>query len=275
MEQGRLNRESFMTEIKQLTEKIVSLTGGRISELENRVFPDIDATCPDCQEKTLKQTDGNYACKNSECKFKLNKYIASHELIAEQAVELLEKGRIGPFEDFKNRFGQPFSAEITLEQGKRGGWKPGFIFEGDEEREAESKNLSDEQKITDVELPDGTTAKVYQTESAYICPEMATDKHKGGTRIAKLILQKEIPQDQAVKLFTEGKTDIIEAFISKKGRPFNAHLLLDKLTGKLGWEFPPRAKKKSTRKKAAAKKIGRKKPKSKDDNKETPASEIS
>ena len=275
MEQGRLNRESFMTEIKQLTEKIVSLTGGRISELENRVFPDIDATCPDCQEKTLKQTDGNYACKNSECKFKLNKYIASHELIAEQAVELLEKGRIGPFEDFKNRFGQPFSAEITLEQGKRGGWKPGFIFEGDEEREAESKNLSDEQKITDVELPDGTTAKVYQTESAYICPEMATDKHKGGTRIAKLILQKEIPQDQAVKLFTEGKTDIIEAFISKKGRPFNAHLLLDKLTGKLGWEFPPRAKKKSARKKAATKKIGRKKPKAKDDNKEAPASEIS
>ncbi|MFP6872551.1 MAG: DNA topoisomerase [Verrucomicrobiales bacterium] len=272
MEQGRLDRDSFMDEIRELTEKIVTLTGDRISQLEDRVFPDIEATCPDCIEKGLKQTDGNYVCRNPECKFKLNKHIASHELIAEQAVELLEKGRIGPFEDFKNRFGQAFSAEITLEQGKRGSWKPGFIFEGDEEREAESRNLSDEQLLTEIELPDNTTAKVYQTESAYICPEMASDKHKGGTRIARSILQKEIPREQAGKLFSEGRTEIIEGFISKRGRPFSAHLLLDKTTGKLGWEFPPRAKKKTARKKTAAKKkIGRKKPAAKDSNEdETP-----
>jgi DNA topoisomerase-3 len=266
MEQGRLDRGSFMQEIRQLTEKIVSLTHGRISELENRVFPDIEGTCPDCQEKGLKQTDGNYACKNSECKFKLNKYIASHELDAVQAVELLEKGRIGPFEDFKNRFGQPFTAEIILEQNKRGGWKPGFVFEGDEEREAESKNLSEDQLLIEITLTDTKTANVYQTESAYICPEMAPDKHKGGTRIAKTILQKEIPQEQAAKLFAEGKTEIIEGFISKKGRPFSAHLLLDKSTGKLGWEFPPRAKKKASRKKTARKKTATKKTKAEKDN---------
>ncbi len=256
MEQGRLNRDCFMSEIRELTEKIVTLTGDRIRQLEDRVFPDIEATCPDCIEKGLKQTDGNFSCRNPECKFKLHKHIASHELIAEQAVELLEKGRIGPFEDFKNRFGQAFSAEITLEQGKRGSWKPGFVFEGDEEREAESNNLSNEQLLTEIELPDNTTAKVYQTESAYICPEMAPDKHKGGTRIAKSILQKEIPQEQAIKLFSAGKTEVIEGFISKKGRPFNAHLLLDKTSGKLGWEFPPRAKKKTAKKKTAKKKIG-------------------
>ena len=58
--------------------------------------------------------------------------------------------------------------------------------------------------------------------------------------------------EQATKLFVEGKTDLIAGFISKKGRPFSAHLLLDKTTGKLGWEFPPRpkkpAKKKATKK---------------------------
>ena len=47
-----------------------------------------------------------------------------------------------------------------------------------------------------------------------------------------------------MKLFVEGKTDVIAGFISKKGRPFSAHLLLDKQTGKLGWEFPPRPAKK-------------------------------
>ena len=62
-------------------------------------------------------------------------------------------------------------------------------------------------------------------------------------------MKKELPRDQIIKLFVEGKTEVIEGFISKKGRPFKAHLLLDKSTGKLGWEFPPRAKKKAAKKK--------------------------
>ena len=136
-----------------------------------------------------------------------------------------------------------------MAQGARGGWKPEFIFEGDEEREQESKNLSDDQLITEAALDDGTKVKVYETDRAYICPEMASDKQKGGTRISKEILKKELPREQIIKLFVEGKTEVINGFISKKGRPFNAHLLLDKSTGKLGWEFPPRAKKKAASKK--------------------------
>ena len=127
-----------------------------------------------------------------------------------------------------------------MAEGARGAWKPEFIFEGDEEREAESKNLTDDQLLCETTLADGTGAKVYETDRAYLCPDMARDKQKNGTRITKEILKKEIPAEQAAKLFTEGKTDVIAGFTSKKGRPFSAHLLLDKTTGKLGWEFPPR-----------------------------------
>ena len=255
METGKLSREVFMEEIKNLTEEIVNRTSLKIEELSNRVFDDLHATCPDCQEKELKQTDGSYECKEAECKFKLNKHIASHEITPEQAKALLEQGRIGPFETFKNRFGQAFTAELQMAQGARGGWKPEFIFEGDEEREEESKNLTDDQLLTEASLEDGTTVKVYETDKAYICPDMASDKQKGGTRISKEILKKELPRDQIIKLFVEGKTEVIDGFISKKGRPFKANLLLDKSTGKLGWEFPPRAKKKATtKKKSAAKK---------------------
>lgn len=249
MESGKLSREIFMEEIKTLTEEIVNRTSLKIDELANRVFDDLVATCPDCQDESFKQTDGSYECKSADCKFKLNKYIASHEISPEQAKNLLEKGRIGPFDTFKNRFGQPFTAELKMAQGARGGWKPEFIFEGDEEREQESKNLSDDQLITEAALDDGTKVKVYETDRAYICPEMASDKQKGGTRISKEILKKELPREQIIKLFVEGKTEVINGFISKKGRPFNAHLLLDKSTGKLGWEFPPRAKKKAASKK--------------------------
>ena len=249
MESGKLSREIFMEEIKTLTEEIVNRTSLKIDELANRVFDDLVATCPDCQDESFKQTDGSYECKSADCKFKLNKYIASHEISPKQAKNLLEKGRIGPFDTFKNRFGQPFTAELKMAQGARGGWKPEFIFEGDEEREQESKNLSDDQLITETTLDDGTKVKVYETDRAYICPDMASDKQKGGTRISKEILKKELPREQIIKLFLEGKTEVINGFISKKGRPFNAHLLLDKSTGKLGWEFPPRAKKKAASKK--------------------------
>ena len=129
-------------------------------------------------------------------------------------------------------------------EGARGGWKPEFVFEGDEEREAEADNLTDDQLLCEAPLEDGTLAKVYETDRAYLCPDMVSAKQKKGTRVAKEILKKEIPTDQAMKLFVEGKTDVIAGFISKKGRPFSAHLLLDKQTGKLGWEFPPRPAKK-------------------------------
>ena len=255
MESGDLSRDAFMGEIKSLAIDIVDRTKGKMTELANRTYDDLEAICPSCGATALNQTDGNYECTGADCKFKLNKYIASHKLMPAEAKTLLEKGKVGPFEDFKNRFGQPFVAEIAMAEGARGAWKPEFIFEGDEEREAEAKNLTDDQLLCEATLADGTATKVYETDRAYLCPEMAPDKQKGGTRIAKEILKKEIPAEQAIKLFTEGKTDVIAGFISKKGRPFSAFLLLDKTTGKLGWEFPPRpkkpAKKKTAKKKSA------------------------
>ena len=74
MEGGDLSREVFMSEIKKLTEDIVSRTQEKMAELANRTFKDLQATCPDCQGNSLKQTDGSYECKEFECKFKLNKY---------------------------------------------------------------------------------------------------------------------------------------------------------------------------------------------------------
>ena len=58
--------------------------------------------------------------------------------------------------------------------------------------------------------------------------------------MSRTILQREIPPEQVVKLLTEGKTDLLNKFVSKKGRPFSAYLKLEK-TGKVTFEFEPRA----------------------------------
>ena len=281
MEQGNLSRKDFMDEIKKLTTELVIQTRDYTEAKVNAVFPDLHSVCPMCENKVFKQTDGIYDCLNPECKFRLNKHIASHEITAEEANALLTTKKIGPITDFKNRFGQPFEAEIALVEDKKKGWTPTFVFEGDDRREEELKNLSDEMIICEAPILDGseTMIKIYENEKAYLAPDMAKKADERGVRISKTILKKEIPTDQAIKLFVEGKTDLMPGFLSKKGRKFAAHLTLDRVKGKLGFEFAPRknakkdeegegdektakkkAKKKAAKKKAAKKKTTTKKP---------------
>jgi DNA topoisomerase-3 len=54
-------------------------------------------------------------------------------------------------------------------------------------------------------------------------------------------LQRPIEKAQVQKLLETGKTDLIDKFISKKGRPFKAFLVVKE--GKVGFEFEPRAPK--------------------------------
>ncbi len=245
MEAGELDRDTFMNEIKDVTNSIVQQTKDYTQTLVDREFPDLIAKCPECGKMEHKQTDGLFQCKDPECIFKVKKHIASHELTEAQAKELMEKGKVGPIETFKNRFGQPFTAELALDKPKKV-YKVTFIFEGDEEREKEVENLKPEQIICQCKLTDDSDelTAVYENEKAFLAPDMAKKKQERGVRISKTILQKEIPTDQGIKLFVEGKTDLMPGFLSKKGRKFAAHLTLDRITGKLGFEFAPRKAKK-------------------------------
>lgn len=245
MEQGELDRETFMNEIKDMTQSIVQQTKDYTQVLVNRVFPDLHAKCPECGKTEHKQTDGLFQCKDPECIFKIKKHIASHELTEAEAKTLLEEGKVGPIETFKNRFGQSFTAELVIEKPKKV-WKVGFVFEGDEEREKEVENLTPDQIICQCKLADDTDelTPVYENEKAFLAPAMAKKKQERGVRISKTILQKEIPTDQGIKLFVEGKTELMPGFLSKKGRKFAAHLTLDRESGKLGFEFAPRKAKK-------------------------------
>jgi len=52
-------------------------------------------------------------------------------------------------------------------------------------------------------------------------------------------LEQPIERPQAAKLLAESKTDLLDKFISKAGRPFPAYLIMDDM-GKVTFEFPPR-----------------------------------
>ncbi|PYK44307.1 MAG: hypothetical protein DME53_08835 [Verrucomicrobia bacterium] len=78
--------------------------------------------------------------------------------------------------------------------------------------------------------------KIYETDAAYICEHSQADRKSCKFKLSKTILGRDIPKQQAQKLLTTGKTDLLEGFISKRGRPFSAFLKLD--DGKVAFEFP-------------------------------------
>ena len=58
----------------------------------------------------------------------------------------------------------------------------------------------------------------------------------------KIILQQPVPREQMTKLLAEGKTALLENFVSNKTRrKFKAYLAWDQKEGKVGFEFEPRA----------------------------------
>ena len=73
---------------------------------------------------------------------------------------------------------------------------------------------------------------------------------KKPVRMGKSICQRAIPPEQALKIFRDGKSDLLPRFISKKGKPFSAYLKLD--GAKVTFEFEPRQKKAAAAKKAPA-----------------------
>ena len=81
--------------------------------------------------------------------------------------------------------------------------------------------------------------KIFETEDSYICEASQADRKPCKFKLSKRILGRDIPKEQAQKLLTNGKTDLLDSFISKRGRPFSAYLKLE--DGKVGFEFPEKA----------------------------------
>ncbi|MEM7697535.1 MAG: DNA topoisomerase III [Verrucomicrobiota bacterium] len=253
IEQGEFQRANFMSEIKSLTGNVVDTAKEYARTALEREWPEFEVPCPVCNVPTLGQDDGRYKCAEPDCKFSLSKVVASRPLSEEEAKTLLTTRMVGPLTGFVNRFKQPFDAAIELQEDKKTGLKAGFVFEKTPEEEAEAEALEEGDVLCDCPLcKDG---KIHVTPHSYVCDvRILGDGCKG--RLSREMCKYEIPREQALKYFTEGKTDVIDKWISKKGRPFKAALTCN-TTGKrmLGWEFPPREpKKKAATKKATAKK---------------------
>lgn len=254
MEQGKLPRPQFMEEIRSLTSNVVTTAKAYADEELNREYPPFPVPCPVCGAAELGQDAGRYKCVEPDCKFTLSKVVASRALSEDEAKQLLTTKHIGPLTGFLSRFKKPFNAAIVLSEDKKTGLKAGFVFEKSEAEEAEEATVKEAMEKGEAmcKCPVCNRGQIFETETSYVCSERVLGEGCKG-RLSKEMCKFEISREQALKFFKDGETDLIDKFISKKGRPFSAKLACNPKGRRiLNWQFPPR-KKKVPAKKAAAK----------------------
>jgi DNA topoisomerase III len=228
MEQGRLERTSFMAKIKDLAREIVHKAKNFESDRIEGSYLTIEANCPKCGALNLKEDYRTYYCET--CGFRLFKNIASRQLSPDEVTALITDRKVGPLNGFRSKTGKPFSAILILNAEN----KPEFEFDNNGNSDRVAIDPQQHALIGKCQVCEG--GQVYDTGTAYICENLS--KGSCTFKMSKTILQCEIPPLQMRKMLVEGKSDLLKRFISKKGRPFDAFLTMR--NGKIGWEFMKR-----------------------------------
>jgi DNA topoisomerase III len=240
IEAGKLKREDFMKEIRDMTREIVEKTKNFEGDTVEGDFGELDVRCPKCGARPLKGDYRTWRC--GSCDYVFWKTIAGRVMSPEEATQLIKDGRIGPLEGFRSKMGRAFAA--TLKLNAEG--KAEFDF-GDNGTNGKDENgvaiefdFSKLTPITDCKVCN--TGRIFSLPMQYVCENAVSSKPTCKFKMGRTILQREIPPEQVVKLMQTGKTDLLPRFISKKGRPFSAFLKLEP-GGKVSFEFAPRAAK--------------------------------
>lgn len=248
MEQGRLDREAFMREIAQSTQVIVK----RAKEYEQDTVPGDYATlttpCPSCGG-VVKENYRRYACTN--CDFSITKHPGGRTFEIPEVEELLRNRTLGPLNGFISKMGRPFSAILRITQEN----KLEFDFGQSDDDNAEPLDVS---QLTAVGHCPKCSGNVYDTGMNYVCENSVSEKKTCDFKSGRVILQQEISHGQMGKLLSDGKTDLLDGFVSNRtNRKFKAYLVMSK-AGKIEFEFEPRpAKTAKTATKTAAKAAGK------------------
>jgi DNA topoisomerase III len=266
MEKGRLSRDDFMAEIAAMTQRIVA----KAKEYDGDTIPGDYATlttpCPKCQG-TVRENYRRFTCTGAleaseGCGFSIGKIPGGRSFELHEVEEFITHKKIGPLEGFRSKAGWPFTAEIKLSfDAEISNWKLEFDFGDAAKKAGESGEPVDFSAQTALGHCPKDQGRVFEHGTGYVCENSVGIQVTCDFKSGKVILQQPVAAEQMTKLLSEGKTDLLENFVSNKTRrKFKAHLAFDKKEGKVVFEFQPRAPKApATKKTPAAKKAAPKK----------------
>ena len=224
IQSGQLSRTQFMADIRLMSSKIVESI---------LAFKDSDET--QVPTKIISPSDGQFMVETFRCfksqdgKIAIYKVIGNRKMSEEEITELVEKGHVGPLEGFKSRFGKPYIASLELTDD----YQVKFNFGPKVEAIVPLEDLKKNPCVGECPLCKG---KVYATNTAFICENGQTET-KCTFRVARILLNRMIPDEEFQRLLKTGKTGILDKFKSKRtGKLFSAQLIL-KEDGSIGFEF--------------------------------------
>ncbi|MDA7418496.1 DNA topoisomerase III [Xenophilus arseniciresistens] len=263
MEKGQLSRDAFMREIAQMTEHIVKKAKEYDRDTVPGDYATLAAPCPNCGG-VVKENYRRYACAGPQgsgqnaCGFSFTKSPAGRTFEIAEAEALVRDKHIGPLEGFRSKAGWPFVAEINLafnEEEKN--FKLEFDFGDDGKDPAETGEIVDFGDQTSLGPCPKCRGRVFRLGANYVCehavPTAAQATPSCDFKTGQIILQQPVDEAQVHKLLTEGKTDLLDKFVSMRTRrTFKAFLVWNKEESKVTFEFEPRTSKFPPRKTAAA-----------------------
>ena len=268
VEHGQMIRAEFMEGISQFTKEIVAkIKDFEYDELYAKEPP--VGRCPHHPDSPVVEFFWGYRCALNErtaedkeskadtptCDFIIWKDISGRYIDRKTAEHLLTKGKTSNIPGFVNRQGEEYEATLVLDSGQ--------VRIVGEETSQEAK----EEEILNEDFgrcPCGEDCQVVETSTRFVCKRLLEggtakpkDVNSCGFVLPKLVCKREISMEEASEYLQNGRTGVLEGFISKRGRPFPA-ILFRKDNGRHGFEFIPREKKATSKKKTTSKKTAKK-----------------
>tara|TARA_Y100001968_G_scaffold290099_1_gene293651 strand:+ start:65 stop:2812 length:2748 start_codon:yes stop_codon:yes gene_type:complete len=225
VENGEIPVDEYMEIIiKQSTELVDNIRSYDRNELYKNEEP--IGQCPSCDSNVYEDTI-LYKCeknlgKDKGCSFVIWKNTSGRWFDRTTATRLLADRQLNDLHGFFRQSGDSYDSTVELNiDGK-------VVPKGSGDT---TSSIDDEQLCNCSLCGDGI---IRITEFKYTCDNQEC-KFRGMNRVMG---NREISPDEANSILTNGKSELIDDFISKKNRPFSAYLVLQ--GNRVAFEFPPR-----------------------------------
>ena len=238
IERGESQREQYMKDVR-------SWTGEIVESIRNFTFDTLyEGTetlgdCPVCKTP-VHETLRTYVCANGgpkgTCKFVIWKEVGGRYVDRKSAAQLVHGTETPPKAGFFTRDNREYEAALGRDEDGR--------------IRVRSKGIEEDSEVEEVDVmpcPHHKELMIRRTARGYRCTghgeaECAFGKKKCNLNLPLVLCQKELQVEHVKGLLGEAaSTELIEGFISKRNRPFNATLKLAE-GGRINWEFPPRTR---------------------------------
>lgn len=226
MEHGKFLRETFMAEIVDVTKGIVDRTKSFEEDSSNSRITEIISPT---DGKPMFETLRGY--KSQDGMLMVYKVMSGRKIEESEVAQLVSAGEIGPLDGFVSaKTGNRFPSKIRIVDDEKNS--------GRKKAELDFGNKVDVNALEPFWTDSRSGAELCEAPTSYILRERNGDAWKETFKVGRLMCQKPITREQAIQLVESQKTELIQGFTSKKGRPFDAYLL--RQGAKIAWEFPPR-----------------------------------